>query len=273
MPILAIDPIAFRLLGWPVHWYGLLIGLGMVLSYLLVMREGRRKGLSEDYLSDAYFWTIILGLIGARAYYVLFRLDYYLAHPDQIIQIWHGGGAIYGAILLGTATIIYVARRYQQDLVLTLDVAAPGIMLAQAIGRWGNFVNQEAYGPETSRAFLEGLHLPAWLIDQMQIQSHYYQPTFLYESLWNLLGLALILILRRQKGVLKRGELAAGYFVWYGLGRFFIEGLRTDSLYLGPLRISQGVSAVMVVLGLAWIIIRRRAGHSVAYSDFQLEKR
>ena len=98
MPILAIDPIAFRLLGWPVHWYGLLIGLGMVLSYLLVMREGRRKGLSEDYLSDAYFWTIILGLIGARAYYVLFRLDYYLAHPDQIIQIWHGGGAIYGAI-------------------------------------------------------------------------------------------------------------------------------------------------------------------------------
>ena len=196
-----------------------------------------------------------------------------MCSSDQIIQIWHGGGAIYGAILLGTATIIYVARRYQQDLVLTLDVAAPGIMLAQAIGRWGNFVNQEAYGPETSRAFLEGLHLPAWLIDQMQIQGHYYQPTFLYESLWNLLGLALILILRRQKGLLKRGELAAGYFVWYGLGRFFIEGLRTDSLYLGPLRISQGLSAVMVVLGLAWIIIRRRAGHSVAYSDFQLEKR
>lgn len=251
-----IDPTAFHLFGWPVQWYGIIIGLAMVIGYQMVMRQARRLQLDEEVMADIIFWTIVSGLIGARAYYVLFRWEYYAQYPEQIIQVWNGGLAIYGGILAGVAALVALCRRYQQDLRVVLDIAAPAVLFAQAIGRWGNFVNQEAYGGETTRQFLASLHLPTVIIDQMNIHGTYYHPTFLYESVWNLLGVCVLLIARRRNNM-QPGIVAALYLIWYGFGRFFIEGMRSDSLYLGSLRISQVVSLVLVGMGVVYIFYTR----------------
>ncbi|UUX32921.1 prolipoprotein diacylglyceryl transferase [Fundicoccus culcitae] len=260
-----IDPVAFRLLGWPVRWYGLLIGLGMVIAYVMVMREAKRKQIPEEKMSDILFWTIIFGFIGARIYYVIFRLDYYLANPHLILQVWQGGIAIYGGIIGGVITIYVLSRRYGVKFFDVLDIAAPALLVAQIIGRWGNFINQEAYGYETSRTFLETLRIPEFIINQMYIDGSYYHPTFLYESLWNLVGLIIILILREKKQFFKEGEVAATYIVWYGLGRVWIEGMRMDSLYLGPLRVSQWLSVVLVIAGISFMIYRRKTQPDLPY--------
>lgn len=257
--LLQIDSTAFRLFGWPVQWYGLIIGLGIVVAYWMVMRSTRKMGISDEIMSDIIFWTVIIGFVGARLYYVIFRWEYYGQHLDQIIQIWHGGLAIYGGVLAGAATVIYMCRRYQLDIPALLDCAAPAVLIAQAIGRWGNFINQEAHGGETTHAFLESLFLPNWLIEQMYIDGAYYHPTFLYESVWAFIGVAVLLILRRLPHFLQKGEVAALYLIWYGAGRIVIEGMRTDSLYLGSLRISQVVSSILVVVGIGYIIRKRGA--------------
>lgn len=267
-----IDPIAFRLLGWPVRWYGLLIGIGMVLAYFMTAQEAKRKQISEETMSDILFWTIIFGFIGARLYYVIFRLDYYLANLHLIIQIWQGGIAIYGGIIAGIITIFILSRRYKVNFFDVLDIAAPAILLAQIIGRWGNFINQEAYGYATSRAFLESIWIPDWIINQMQIDGTYYHPTFLYESVWNLLGLIILLVLREKKSFFKEGEIAASYIIWYGLGRVWIEGMRTDSLYLGPLRVSQWLSAVLIIGGLIFIYYRRKKYPTLPYYSDNRQK-
>lgn len=256
--LLHIDPIAFRLFGWPVHWYGLIIGLGIAIAYWMIHREAKRQALNEEKVSDIVFWTIILGFIGARVYYVLFRIDYYLANPAHIFRIWEGGIAIYGGILAGLAAIYYFCRRYQVPFIKMLDITAPAVLTAQAIGRWGNFINQEAYGYEVSRQFLERLRLPEWLIKQMAINGAYHHPTFLYESVWSFIGVGLLLWMRRRPGFLKEGEVAARYLLWYGLGRMVIEGMRTDSLYLGPLRVSQWVAVVFVILSSIYLFKVRK---------------
>lgn len=253
----AIDRIAFDIGGWPVHWYGLIMGACILIAYVVFSREGKRKGIDEDTLFNLLFWVVIIGYIGARLYYVAFRLDHYLANPAQIIMIWQGGIAIYGGIIAGALTIYVLGKRYHLNPITLFDIAAPAIMLAQAIGRWGNFINQEAYGGEVSRDFLESLYLPSAIIEQMNINGAYHHPTFLYESLWNLLGLVLILVFRRKAQFFRQGEVAAFYVIWYGIGRTFIEGMRTDSLYLGPLRVSQWLSALLVVGGVAFVIYRR----------------
>lgn len=261
-----IDPVAFEIFGWQVHWYGLLIGIGMILAYLLVMHESKRKQVDTEKMADVLFWTIIFGFVGARLYYVIFRLDYYLANPGQIIQIWQGGIAIYGGIIAGVITIWYLSRRYQLRFFTILDIAAPAVLTAQIIGRWGNFINQEAYGYPTSREFLESIFIPNFIINQMEIDGVVHHPTFLYESGWNLIGLVILLILRERKNLLKEGEVAALYALWYGLGRMVIEGMRTDSLYLGPLRVSQWLSIVIVIAALAFIIYRRKQSNpSIPY--------
>lgn len=262
-----VSPIAFRLLGWPVHWYGLIIGFGMVIAYFMVMKEAKRKFVDSDKISDMMFWTILLGFVGARLYYVLFRLNYYIANPAHIFRIWEGGIAIYGGVLAGIVTIWYLSKRYGLSFVKVVDIAAPALMIAQAIGRWGNFINQEAHGFAVERTFLEKLMLPEWLIEHMKIQGTYYHPTFLYESVWNLLGVILLVILRNQKGLLKQGEVALGYLLWYGLGRIVIEGMRTDSLYLGPLRVSQWLAGIFIIISIGLIIYRRRDIEIESYTD------
>lgn len=254
--IATIDPTAIEIFGWPIQWYGIIIGIAMIVAYWLIQRESQKQGLDSEHVSDIIFWAILFGFIGARIYYVIFQWEYYQQHPEDIIKIWQGGIAVYGGVIAGALTTYVLAKRYKIPVFQMTDIAAPALLIAQAIGRWGNFINQEAHGGQVSRQFLEQLHLPKWLIDQMFISGNYYHPTFLYESLWNFLGAIVMLVARRKIRGLKPGQLTAGYFIWYGLGRAWIEGLRTDSLYLGTVRVSQVLSIILVIVGMGvmyWI--------------------
>ncbi len=255
--LMTIDPIAFEIGPLSVAWYGLIIVTGMILAVYLTIREGEKRGISEDFVVDTAFWVLPIGILGARLYYVLFELDYYLANPLKILAIWEGGLAIYGGIIAGVLTVYWRARKEKVPFLLITDILAPHTLLAQAIGRWGNFINQEAHGGEVSRQFLENLMLPEFIIEGMHINGAYYHPTFLYESLWSLLGVGILFVLRNREKLLLRGETTAGYLIWYGFGRLFIEGLRTDSLYLGPFRISQIVSVLIILIGIGLIIYQR----------------
>lgn len=256
--VMTIDPIAFRLGPISVAWYGLIIVIGMILAIYLISREAEKRGISEDSIVDIALWTIPIGIVGARIYYVLFELEHYLDNPIRMFYIWEGGLAIYGGVIAGFLTIFYLAKKKEIPLLLLTDVIAPYLMLAQAIGRWGNFINQEAHGGEVSHPFLENLMLPEFIIEGMQINGAYYHPTFLYESVWSVIGVILILALRNREHFLLRGEATAGYLIWYGVGRFLIEGMRTDSLYMGSFRVSQIVSIVLILLGIGLIIYQRR---------------
>ncbi|NMH68948.1 prolipoprotein diacylglyceryl transferase [Bacillus sp. RO3] len=259
--ITPIDPIAISLGPIQVHWYGVIIGLGIALGLYLVIRESKRLGLHPDTFIDLLVWAIPIAIISARIYYVIFEWnDYYAANPGDIIKIWNGGIAIHGALIGSVLTTIVFAKIKGLSFWKLADIAAPSIILGQAIGRWGNFINQEAHGGEVSRSFLENLMMPDFIINQMYINGAYYHPTFLYESLWSFAGLILLLVLRRKAAFLRRGELFLTYVIWYSIGRFFIEGLRTDSLMLGSLRFAQVISIVLIIGALAVFTYRRKAG-------------
>lgn len=252
-----IDPVAFRLGPIQVAWYGIIIGVAMLLAVYLTVKEAKRLGIDEDLIIDLAFYVIPFGIIGARLYYVLFELEHYLQNPMSIFYIWEGGLAIYGGIIGGILVILWYCKKHNFDIWLLFDIIAPHLLLAQSIGRWGNFINQEAHGGEVSRAFLENLFLPEFIIEEMYINGSYYHPTFLYESLVTLIGFFVLMVLRHRSKFLLRGEVSALYMIWYGTGRFFIEGLRTDSLYIGPLRVSQVLSAIIVLVGIGIIMYRR----------------
>lgn len=265
---LQVDPIAFRLGSLEIHWYALIIVAGILVAIYLSSKEAVKVGLKEDDVVDFMLWGLPLSIIGARLYYVAFELPYYLAHPLEIFAIWNGGLAIYGGLIAGGLTLFFFCRHNFIDFFLFLDVAGPSVMLAQAIGRWGNFMNHEAYGPDTTRNFLEKLHLPNFIIDNLYIDGIYRTPTFLYESVWNVIGFVILILLRRKKDFFKRGEIFLGYIMWYSLGRFFIEGLRTDSLYLfGTIRVSQALSVLLFFGSIAIIIIRRQKKFAVPFYD------
>ena len=240
-----IDPIALRLGPIEIRWYALAIVTGLVLAIYLAQKEAPKRGIQEDHILDMILWAFPLAIIGARIYYVAFEWSYYSQHPDQILAIWNGGIAIYGGLLTGALVLYLYCRQHLIEPLDFLDIAAPSVMIAQSIGRWGNFFNQEAYG-----AKVDSLpYLPEFIRKQMYIDGAYRQPTFLYESIWNLVGFGLTLLLRKYYKNLRRGDLTAFYLVWYGLGRLYIEGLRTDSLMLGDFRVSQVLSAVLIILG------------------------
>lgn len=229
----AINPVALDLGFYKVNWYGLILGMATVFGILLALYEAKRINLNPDIIMDLVLYAVPAAIIGARAYYVFFQWDFYSQNPSEIIAIWHGGLAIHGA-LIGSITAGYIYARIKGVSFLKLaDLAAPSILLGQVIGRWGNFINQEAHGGPVSLEFLEGLNLPQFIINQMNINGVYYHPTFLYESTWNIVGVLLLLWLRRKN--LLKGMIFLSYFIWYSIGRFFIEGLRTDSLaFDGP---------------------------------------
>lgn len=272
LTVLAWNRTAFEILDFSIQWYAIFIAAGALVGYLIFKAEGLRMNISEDNLLDMIFYGMIFGLIGARLYYVLFSLDNYLENPLQILNIRGGGMAIYGGVIGGMMTVAYLCRKRNLPIISVLDAASPGMLIAQAIGRWGNFVNQEAHGDVVQRSFLEGLHLPDWMIEQMNIQGSYYHPTFLYESFWNVIGFIGIMMLRHRLSSLKQGDIMAFYLVWYGIGRAVIEGMRTDSLYFGPLRVSQWLSMMMVVGGIVWMIRSRQVETVPSYQSLLITK-
>ncbi|MCH4008790.1 prolipoprotein diacylglyceryl transferase [Companilactobacillus sp.] len=260
MTLLALNPIAFNLGGLEIHWYGIIIALGALVGVIMAMREATRRGINSDNILDLVLIGVPVGLICARIYYVIFELPFYIANPGEIIKIWHGGIAIYGGLIGGFIVLLVLCLRRKISVWLMLDIAAPSVLLGQIVGRWGNFMNQEAFGAKTSLDFLQSLHLPHFVIEQMFINGAYRQPTFLYESFFNLIGLILILVLRHRKHFYKVGEVFLSYLVWYPIVRFFVEGMRTDSLYILPgVRVSQMLSLILLIFAIgAWIYRRKK---------------
>lgn len=264
----ALNPIAFHLGALQVHWYGIIIASAVVIAVTLAVREGRRRGIDPDDIYDMILWALPAAIIAARAYYVAFEWSYYSHHVDEIIRVWDGGIAIYGSLIGAGLVVYFFCRSRYIPVWLMLDVAAPTVIMAQGIGRWGNFMNQEAFGQVTSLSFLQGLHLPDWIVSQMYIQGAYRQPTFLYESTWDILGFVVLMALRHRKGLFKQGEVFLGYVLWYSFGRFFIEGMRTDSLMLGNvIRVSQLLSVLLFVGAIIIIVIRRKRATTPMYLD------
>lgn len=259
MKLLSVNPTAFNLFGIDIQWYAIIIVSAIVLVSWLASKEAVRVGLREDDIVDLMLWALPISIAGARLYYVLFELDYYIENPGQILAIRSGGLAIYGGLIAGGLVVYFFTRHRFISTWKFLDVAAPSVILAQGIGRWGNFMNHEAYGEVVSRHFLESLHLPTFIIENMHIDGKYRQPTFLYESVWNVLGFVVLILLRRKPNFLKEGEVALIYVIWYSLGRFFIEGMRTDSLWIGDvIRVSQMLSALLFIGAIGLLIYRRK---------------
>ncbi|EGQ3130724.1 prolipoprotein diacylglyceryl transferase [Staphylococcus pseudintermedius] len=250
-----IDPVAFSLGGLEVKWYGIIIASAILIGYWIAQKSAQSVGFHEDDLVNILLVCVFVAIISARLYFVLFQLDYYIQNPIEIPMIWHGGIAIHGGLIGAFAMGTYYCYRKNWHPFQLGDVVAPSIILAQGIGRWGNFMNHEAHGGPVSRSFLESLHLPQFIIENMQINGIYYQPTFLYESIWDVIGFIILITIRRH---LKIGETFFIYIIWYSVGRFYIEGLRTDSLMLTEtIRIAQAVSIVCIIISVIFIVWRR----------------
>lgn len=246
-----MNPIAFQIGPISIYWYSLLIALAFGLGILLANYHAIRHQIDTDQLFNLLLLVIPASIIGARLYYVLFNWGYYSVYPLEIPAVWHGGLAIHGGVLGGFLAGYWYIRRHK-DLKLwpTADVIAPSLILGQTIGRWGNFFNQEAHGGPVSSEFIS--KFPTFIQKGMYIDGQYYHPTFLYESLWNSLVFLILLWLIRRKS-LPAGIVTMTYLILYSLGRFFVEGLRTDSLMFGPLRIAQVVSIGAIILGVIFI--------------------
>lgn len=247
-----------------IRWYGLLIASAVLIGLTLSRFLATRRGVKPQLIESLMIWLVIAAIPSARLYYVLFEWQTYSQHPDQILQIWKGGIAIHGAVIGGTIAALIFARLKQVSFWQLTDLVAPSLVLGQAIGRWGNFFNSEAFGRPTTLPWK--LYIPINRRPPGYESFDYFHPTFLYESLWNLAVFSLLLTLFFRMLKLRHpprlGTIFLVYLVGYSLGRFWIEGLRTDSLMLGPLRIAQLVSLIGVALGclgLGWLYVRRRA--------------
>ncbi|HDD3003620.1 TPA: prolipoprotein diacylglyceryl transferase [Staphylococcus aureus] len=259
-----IDPVAFNLGPLSVRWYGIIIAVGILLGYFVAQRALVKAGLHKDTLVDIIFYSALFGFIAARIYFVIFQWPYYAENPGEIIKIWHGGIAIHGGLIGGFIAGVIVCKVKNLNPFQIGDIVAPSIILAQGIGRWGNFMNHEAHGGPVSRAFLEQLHLPNFIIENMYINGQYYHPTFLYESIWDVAGFIILVNIRKH---LKLGETFFLYLTWYSIGRFFIEGLRTDSLMLtSNIRVAQLVSMLLILISISLIVYRRIKYNPPLYS-------
>lgn len=252
-----MDPVAFRIFGIEIMWYAMLILAGVILGLIVARFNTSRRdlGLLFDDFLDAFLYAFPLAIVGARIYYVIFEWDNYRGNWAQILNIRGGGLAIHGGLigaLIGVLIYKLVKKKSAWYMLSLGDAAAPGLILAQAVGRWGNFMNQEAHGGPVSEAFIR--QFPEFIQKGMLIGGQYYHPTFLYESIWNvLMGIVLIVIFWKRKKH-HEGTVLAWYMILYSIGRFYIESLRTDSLYVGGLRTAQLISALMALAGLVWLI-------------------
>ena len=254
----SIDPpYSFTVFGFEIYFYGAIIALGFILAALFCAKQAAKFGLTSDDLFDFVIWLIPTCIIGARLYYVLFKLDYFLANPSEILSLRDGGLAIYGGIIAGVITGVLVCKKKKIPVLALGDLTAFGLLIGQAIGRWGNFINREAFGVETDIFCRMGLTTP----DGVTVFVH---PTFLYESLWNFTGLIILYILRRRGARKYAGQFTWLYVLWYGLGRAWVEGLRTDSLYIGTtdIRVSQLLAIVSALIAAVILIVNARKTHS-----------
>ena len=240
-----------------IYWYSITMFLGVLCGIIVAYIEIKRKKIDVTKFESMSFYAILFGFVGARLYYVLFNLDYYLANPIEIVEVWNGGLAIHGGIIGAIMAMYIYCKKNKISLIEMLDICAPALLIGQIIGRWGNFFNSEAHGGIVTRSFLESLHLPSFIINGMYINGNYYHPTFLYESLLNLICFIILMILRKNKRI-RLGVITGIYLMWYGIVRFFIESLRTDALMLGNIRMAQVISILLFVIGLVIVILSRK---------------
>ena len=249
-----MNPVIINLGIIEIRWYSVLILLGFILGYYLVINKCKQENIDKTLISDLCFYLIIVSILGARIYYCIFEWKYYINNPIDIIKIWEGGLAIHGGVIAGIIFIYFYTKKKKLGFLKLLDIFAPSLVLGQAIGRWGNFFNGEAYGPITTFENLKNLHIPKFIIDGMYIGGNYHVPTFFYESIGCLIVFIILIILRNKKST-KIGIITSIYFILYGLVRFFIEGLRTDSLMLFNIKVAQLISIIMILIGI-YIIIK-----------------
>lgn len=244
-----MNPEIFSVGIFSIRWYSVMILIGIIVAFFVAYFEQKRKCFPKDFVIDLGFYLILFGLLGARIYYVLFNLDYYLSNLSQIIAVWNGGLAIHGGIIAGAITLIIFCLKRKVNIVETMDLVTPSLIIAQGIGRWGNFFNGEAHGPLTTLEYLNRLYIPNFIIKGMKINGNYYIPTFYYEFLWCVLGFLIMMILRHALKKYIKGMLTGFYLLWYGIGRLIIEIFRTDSLMLGNIKIAQLVSIIFIISG------------------------
>ncbi len=249
---ISITAVAFQIGSLSVRWYGIIISLGMALGIYLAYREVKREHQDPDHLLNMLLILIPAAIIGARLYYVIFRWDFYALNPEKIFAIWEGGLAIHGGVIAGILVVILYCYFKKLDFFRWADMLAPSLILGQAIGRWGNFANQEAFGP-----VIEEGSFWSWVPLQVYADGAYHHPTFLYESLCDLAIFIFLFILIRKKH--RAGTIFSWYLILYSIARFFIEGLRMDSLMMGGLRTAQVVSLICIVAGIVILYcIRKR---------------
>ncbi|MCM3739173.1 prolipoprotein diacylglyceryl transferase [Oceanobacillus luteolus] len=263
-----LNRVMIELGPFTIYWYGVIIATGALLGIYLAMREAERLGWNKDIIIDFVVFAIPIAILSARIFYVTFEWERYAGGPFwKVFAIWEGGIAIHGAVFGGVLTAIVFAKVKDISFWKLADIVAPSLILGQAIGRWGNFMNQEAHGGPVSEAAYENYlqYLPDFIMNQMTIGGVMYHPTFLYESLWNIVVFALLILIRKYNPI--RGEVFLSYLIFYSIGRFFIEGLRTDSLYIiEGLRTAQVVSISLIIIAIILIIYRRKTV-TVKYLD------
>ena len=264
-----MDHLSLNIWIFSIPLYSICILTGVLAAALLISRESKKYKLPKYFISNLIFYAVMFGILGARIYYVVFNLDFYLKYPSEIYKMWHGGLAIHGGMIAGLITLLVYCKKHNVKILKVLDITLPGVMLAQAIGRWGNFFNGEAHGGIVTKEFLQSLCLPKFIIDGMYINGNYYHPTFLYESFFCILGVIIMLLVRNMKKT-KTGNTSAIYFIWYGTLRFFIETLRTDSLMLGNLKVAKLVSILMVVSGIIMFVITYKK--NPCYKDDKIDE-
>ena len=235
-----MNPIALSLGPIKIYWYSIIILIAIILASKVLFKQAKKQNIKEEFLTNLIFYGVLWGIIGARLYYVLFNLDYYIQNPIEIIEIYNGGLAIHGGIIAGAIFFIYYSKKNKMNFLKIFDLTAPALILGQAIGRWGNFINQEAYGYETNLPWRMGIYEGVKYIEV--------HPTFLYESIATFLIFIILTILSNKRKF--KGQITLVYLITYSFARMIIEGLRTDSLMLGNIRISQLLSLIIFVISI-----------------------
>ena len=261
-----MDPY-LHILGLNIRFYSICILLAVIAVTFFTEKEAHRLGVKKDFIFNMLFWSFVFGILGARLYYVVFNVQEYIKDPIEIIKIWNGGLAIHGGLLAGVLTSYLYCKKYNVRPLRMCDLIVVPLLLGQAIGRWGNFFNQEAHGAATTVAKLQSIFVPQFVIDGMQIDGVYYFPTFWFESIVCFIAFIILCIVRRSKYT-KVGSMTASYLMIYGVLRFFIEIERTDALMIAGFKMAQIVSIIMFIIGLVLMMfISKKPKFDDLYND------